>query len=175
MASEQGLLMVYTGNGKGKTTAALGLALRAVGHGKKVLMVQLMKGGDSYGECAAARSLPDFEIVQKGLPSFVDRDDPGEEDLRLAAEALALARQALTSPEYDMVILDELNVALDFNLVSLDDILDLLAARRPDLDVVLTGRRAHPAIVKAADMVSEVLEIKHHYQKGVDARRGIEF
>jgi len=171
----KGLLMVYSGNGKGKTTAALGLALRSVGHGRRVLMLQFMKGGDSYGECCAARMLPGFEIVQKGLPSFVDRTNPDPESLRLAAEAMDLAREALTSPQYDLVVLDELNVALDFGLVTLADVLALLDARRPDLDVVVTGRRAHPEIVRRADMVSEVLEIKHHYQQGVEAKKGIEY
>ncbi len=172
---KQGLLMIYTGNGKGKTTAALGLAMRAVGHGRRVLMLQFMKGDDSYGECKAARMLPGFEIVQKGLPTFVERGNPGAEDLRLAGEAIAEARDALTSDKWDMVILDEINVAVDYGLVPLAAVLELLDARRPGLDVVLTGRGARPELVKRADMVSEVLEIKHHYQKGVPAREGIEY
>jgi cob(I)alamin adenosyltransferase len=173
--SGRGLVMVYTGNGKGKTTAALGLALRAVGHGRRVLMLQFMKGGGTYGECTAARMLPGFEIVQKGLPSFVDRDNPDPESLRLAGEAVAMARDALTSGRWDLVILDELNVALDFGLVTLEDVLSLLDARRPDIDVVLTGRRAHPEVVSRADLVSEVLEVKHHYRQGIPARKGIEY
>ncbi len=173
--ARRGLLMIYTGNGKGKTTAALGLAMRAVGHGRRVLMLQFMKGDESYGECRAARMLQGFQIVQKGLPTFVKRGDPSPEDLRLAGEAMATARDALTSDRWDLVILDEINVAIDYGLVTLDAVLELLATRRPDVDVVLTGRGARPALVDLADMVSEVLEIKHHYQKGVPAREGIEY
>ncbi len=172
---KQGLLMIYTGNGKGKTTAALGLALRAVGHGRRVLMLQFMKGDDSYGECKAAQMLPGLQIVQKGLPTFVDRGNPSAEDLKLAAEAMAAAEQALTSDEWDMVILDEINVAVDFGLVPVSAVVQLLDRRNPGIDVVLTGRGARSELVKRADMVSEVLEIKHHYQKGVPAREGIEY
>ena len=171
----QGLLMVYSGSGKGKTTAALGLALRAVGHGKKVLMIQFMKGDETYGEVTAAKHLPGFAIVQKGLPMFVDRDEPDPASLVLAAEAIGLAREAVSSDNYDLVILDELNVALDFGLVTLEQVMELLDGRRADLDLVLTGRRAHTEVVKRADMVSEVLEIKHHYHKGIGARKGIEY
>lgn len=172
--SDKGLVLVYTGNGKGKTTAALGLALRAVGHGKRVLMIQFMKGGDDYGELQAARMLPGFEIVQKGLPTFVDRDHPAGEDVRLAQEGMALAREALGGM-WDLVILDEINVALEYGLVGLSDVLALLDMRRAETDMVLTGRGAHPELVRRADMVSEVLEIKHHYQKGIAARKGIEY
>lgn len=167
--------MVYTGNGKGKTTAALGLALRAVGHQRRVLMIQFMKSGDGYGECVAARMLPGFEIASYGLASFVDRDCPDPDSLRQAGEGLARARQALTSGGWDLVILDELNVALDFGLVSLEAVLGLLDARPPGVDLVLTGRGAHPAVLERADLVSEVVEVKHHYRQGVPARRGIEF
>jgi len=172
--SGEGLVLVYTGNGKGKTTAALGLALRAVGHGKRVLMIQFMKGGDDYGELQAARMLPGFEIVQKGLPTFVDRDHPAGEDVRLAQEGLALAREALKGT-WDLVILDEINVAVEYGLVGLSDVLALLEMRRAETDMVLTGRGAHPELVRRADMVSEVLEIKHHYQRGIAARKGIEY
>lgn len=172
--SGKGLVLVYTGNGKGKTTAALGLALRAVGHGKRVLMIQFMKGGDDYGELQSARLLPGFEIVQKGLPTFVDREHPAGEDVRLAQEGMALAREAL-SGAWDMVILDEINVAVEYGLVGLADVLALLDMRHAATDMVLTGRGAHPELVRRADMVSEVLEIKHHYQKGIAARKGIEY
>jgi cob(I)alamin adenosyltransferase len=172
--SGEGLVLVYTGNGKGKTTAALGLALRAVGHGKRVLMIQFMKGGDDYGELQAAKMLPGFEIVQKGLPTFVDRDHPAGEDVRLAQEGLALAREALKGT-WDLVILDEINVAVEYGLVGLSDVLALLEMRRAETDMVLTGRGAHPELVRRADMVSEVLEIKHHYQRGIAARKGIEY
>lgn len=174
-ASQRGLLMVYSGRGKGKTTAALGLALRAVGHGKKVLMVQFMKGDPGYGEIKAARHLPGLTIIQKGQQSFVDRSDPAAEDVRLAQEGLQLARHALREGDEDLIILDELNVAVDYGLISLDEMLAALEKRRPEVDVVVTGRGAHPELVKRADMVSEVLNIKHHFHQGVAGRAGIEY
>lgn len=172
---QRGLLMVYSGQGKGKTTAALGLALRAVGHGKKVLMIQFMKGDPNYGEIKAARLLPGFEIVQQGQPTFVDQADPSAEDLRLAQEGLRLAGRAMAQGDQDLIILDEINVAVDYGLISLDEMLAALEARRAEVDVVVTGRGAHPELVKRADMVSEVLDIKHHYHEGVAARAGIEY
>lgn len=172
---QRGLLMVYSGQGKGKTTAALGLALRAVGHGKKVLIVQFMKGDPNYGEVKAAKHLPGLEIVQKGQKSFVDRSDPGADDMRLAQEALKLGAKAIAGGDQDLVVLDELNVAVDYGLISLDDMLTALDKRRPEVDVVVTGRGAHPELVKRADMVSEVLDIKHHFHNGTPARAGIEY
>ncbi|MDP2871917.1 MAG: cob(I)yrinic acid a,c-diamide adenosyltransferase [Bacillota bacterium] len=172
---QRGLLMVYSGQGKGKTTAALGLALRAVGHGKKVLMIQFMKGDPNYGEIKAAKFLPGFEIVQQGQPSFVDQSNPGAEDLRLAQEGLRLAGRALAQGDQDLIVLDELNVAVEYGLVSPDEMLATLERRRPEVDVVVTGRGAHPELVKRADMVSEILDIKHHFHEGVTARAGIEY
>lgn len=175
-APRRGLLMVYTGNGKGKTTAALGLALRAIGHGQRVYMLQFMKGDDKYGEIQAAkRYLPPLTIVQSGLPSFVTKGSPSEEDLALAGRGVALAREALSSGRYDLVILDEINVALEWGLVTLDDVTGIIRARPPELDLVLTGRYAHQAVIDAADLVSEVREVKHHYREGVRARAGVEF
>jgi cob(I)alamin adenosyltransferase len=174
MASD-GLVMVYTGDGKGKTTAALGLAMRAIGHGKKVLMVQFLKGDTRAGECKAASYLPGLTIVQKGSGEFVDPAAPRPEDRALAREALELARRALSAGDHDLVILDEVNVAVDFGLLAASDVLAALEARRPGVDVVLTGRHASPELVKRADMVSEVLDIKHHFHAGATARAGIEY
>lgn len=173
--AEKGLLMVYSGQGKGKTTAALGMALRAVGHGMKVLMIQFMKGDPDYGELQAARLLPGLEIVQKGRPAFVKPGEPGAEDLRLAREGLDLGEQALSGGDWDLVILDELNVAIDYGLLTLAEVIRVLDARSEAVNVVITGRGAHPELVKRADMASEVLEIKHHFHAGVEARKGIEF
>lgn len=175
LLAEKGLLMVYSGRGKGKTTAALGLALRFVGHGMKVLIIQFMKGDPDYGEVQAAKLLPGLEIVQRGLPTFVQPGSPGADDLRLAKEGLDLAEQALSSGEWNLVVLDELNVALDYGLVTLAEVLRVLDRRAEPVNVVLTGRGAHPELVKRADMASEVLEIKHHFHAGVQARKGIEF
>ncbi|MDW7646114.1 MAG: cob(I)yrinic acid a,c-diamide adenosyltransferase [Desulfuromonadales bacterium] len=172
---EQGLVQVYTGNGKGKTTAALGLALRAVGRGFKVCMVQFIKGGGEYGEHEAARRLaPLLTIHQTGRDNWIFKDKLDPEDIRIAREALALARQALTSGDYDLVILDEINGAVWFGLLSVEDILDLMAARPASVELLLTGRSADPRVIEAADLVTEMTEIKHYYQQGVEARLGIE-
>ncbi|MDI6893204.1 MAG: cob(I)yrinic acid a,c-diamide adenosyltransferase [Bacillota bacterium] len=174
----RGLVLVYTGNGKGKTTAAFGLALRAVGHGEAVYVVQFMKGpGRTYGETEAAhRFLSEWlTVVQSGRDHFVDRTSPAEEDRELARRGMELARRAMLSGRYQLIILDEVNVAVDFGLLSVKDILDLLDDRPPDADVVLTGRYAPPEVMARADTVSEVREIKHHYRQGVAARAGIEF
>lgn len=174
----RGLVLVYTGNGKGKTTAAFGLALRAIGHGEAVYVVQFMKGPErTYGEAEAARRfLADWlTVVQSGRDQFVDRNQPAPEDRELARQGLELARRAMLSGRYQLVVLDEVNVAVDFGLLSVKDVLDLLDDRPPDVDVVLTGRYAPPELQARADMVSEVREIKHHYRQGVPARAGIEF
>lgn len=172
---EQGLVQVYTGNGKGKTTASLGLALRAVGRGFKVCMVQFIKGGGEYGEHEAARRLaPLLTIHQTGRDNWIFKDKLDPEDIRIAQEALVLARQALTSGDYDLVILDEINGAVWFGLLSVEDILDLMAARPATVELVLTGRSADPRVIEAADLVTEMTEVKHYYQQGVPARIGIE-
>jgi cob(I)alamin adenosyltransferase len=169
-----GTVQVYTGHGKGKTTAAVGLALRAVGHGLRAYMIQFMKGRE-YGELKAAELLPGLVIEQSGRDEFVDRKNPSPIDIELAKSGLAKARQAIVGGEYDVVILDEINVALDFGLVTLDEVRSLIESRPDHVELVLTGRAAHPEIVKLADLVSEVLNIKHHYNAGVEARKGIEY
>jgi cob(I)alamin adenosyltransferase len=174
---DMGLVFVYTGNGKGKTTAAMGQALRAIGHGLKVLMIQFMKGkGKKYGEVIAAEKyLPDLTIYQCGLDSFVMRNNPAPVDVDLAKQGLNLARKAVSSGDYHMVILDEINVAMDFGLISTDDVVDMIKSKAPAVDLILTGRYAPPEIVALADTVSEVHEMKHHYAKGIKERAGIEF
>lgn len=173
---ERGLVMVYTGNGKGKTTAALGQALRAIGHGRKVCVVQFMKGSKNYGELqAAARYLPDLEIVQSGLETFVDRENPAQIDIDLARRGIQAARNAAASGKYQLLILDEINVALDFRLLSLEEVIRFIKEKPPRLDLILTGRGAAQEIIGLANLVSEILEVKHHYSTGVEAREGIEF
>lgn len=174
--AERGLVILYTGDGKGKTTAALGLGLRAVGHGKKVKMIQFMKGpGNVYGETLAIRQhLPLFSIEQVGREDFVTKGDPESEDRLAAQRGLEIARQAL-SGEYHIVILDEINVAVDYGLLSVRDVADVVKAREPGVNVVLTGRYAPKELLDLADTVSEVKEVKHHYQKGITAREAIEF
>lgn len=174
MRLERGLVQVYTGNGKGKTTAALGLGLRAAGHGLKVHMIQFMKGGGPYGEHAAAERLaPWLKVSRTGRSGWVKKGAPAPEDINEAQRALAMARQALMG-DYDLVILDEVNGAVDFGLIAVADLLSLIAAKPPNVELVLTGRNAHEKIMEAADLVSEMREVKHYFHKGVDFRVGIE-
>ncbi len=170
---ENALVHVYTGNGKGKTTAALGLAVRATGHGFNVVMIQFMKGKINYGELETARILPNFEIKQFGRPEFVSKENPDPEDIKLAQEGLEYAREVIFSQEYDMVILDEICVAMDFKLISADEVVTLIEKRPKTVELVLTGRNCPPQIVKIADYVTEMLEIKHPYTRGIQARKGI--
>ncbi len=172
---EKGLIQVYTGNGKGKTTAALGLALRAVGHGLKVLMIQFMKGNLGYGELESARKLsPYLTIIPMGREVFVSKSNPDPLDLEHAQDGFAMAKKAIENREYDIVILDEINVAIDYGLVQLSDLLSLLENKPKEVGIVLTGRNAKAEIVERADLVTEMLDRKHYYDKGVSARKGIE-
>lgn len=171
----RGLVIVITGNGKGKTTSAFGQALRAIGQGYKVFMMQFMKGRD-YGEyLAAEKYLPRFTICRSGLDSFVMRDNPAPVDIKLARQGFETVKKAAASGKYNMMILDEINVALDFKLLPLQDVIDFIKNRPPDIDLILTGRYAPKEIIKLADTVSEVKEIKHHYAAGIKDRAGIEY
>ncbi|MGC8873157.1 MAG: cob(I)yrinic acid a,c-diamide adenosyltransferase [Chloroflexia bacterium] len=171
----RGFVQVYTGDGKGKTTAALGLALRAAGHGLYTYIGQFMKG-QPYGELEAARLLaPYLTIEQYGRPSFVHVRHATPEDIRCAHEGLARAREALLSGRYDIVVLDEVCVALHFGLLTLPEVLSLLNERPAKVELVLTGRRAPKELLDRADLVTEMREIKHPYASGVSARPGIEY
>ena len=175
MKLEKGFIQVYTGNGKGKTTAALGLALRAAGREMRVCMIQFLKGGGLCGEHLAAGKLaPYLTIIQTGSNDWCRKSNPSSEDIRLAREALNLAEDTLTQGRYDLVILDEINYAVHYNLVSVDDVLHLIEQKPPRVELVLTGRNAHERIMAAADLVTEMREIKHYYKAGVAARTGIE-
>ncbi len=176
MVREKGLVLVYTGDGKGKTTAALGLALRAWGHDRRILVLQFMKGpGNVYGELHAAGRMTGFDIVQGGRDSFVDTQHPAAEDCQLAQQTLEKAREVLKAGEYQLVVLDEAIVAADYGLISEDALLEAIRQRHVATDVVVTGRNASPRLQELADLVSEVREIKHHYRKGIAAREGIEY
>lgn len=173
--ANRGLVIVITGNGKGKTTSAFGQALRAVGQGYKVFIMQFMKGRD-YGEFVAAKKyLPRLTLRRSGLDSFVMRDKPAPVDIELARQGFELAKKAIASGKYNMVILDEINVAIDFNLIPLEEMIRLIKNKPPGLDLILTGRYAAKEIIKLADTVSEVKEIKHHYAAGIKDRAGIEY
>lgn len=176
--SETGLVIVYTGEGKGKTTAALGMALRAVGRGWQVLMIQFGKGGWHYAELDSSQRLaPEFEIVPMGLGFYKILDDAHTEtEHRGAAKnALAFARDQMLSGKYDMVILDEINGVLAAGLLGLHAVLELLDARPRALTLVLTGRYAPQELVDRADLVTEMREIKHPYQRGHLAQKGIDY
>jgi cob(I)alamin adenosyltransferase len=169
-----GLVMVFTGDGKGKTTAAVGQAIRALGHGFRVCMIHFMKGRD-YGEFLSTASLPKLTIIRAGRDSFVKRDNPEQIDLDMAHDGFKKAVSAVLDGEYDMVVLDEINVAVDFGLIAEEELLELLDKKPVDVTVILTGRAARPSLVKRADMVSEILAIKHHYEQGADCCPGIEY
>lgn len=172
-----GLIMVHTGTGKGKTTAALGLALRGAGYGFQTLMIQFIKGDRQYGELGGADMLAPFlDILPmgKGFIRF-DRGGPGEEDRKAVQEAWELAKRQMTSGKYDMIVLDEINYVIDYGLLPVEDVLDALRSRPKSLHVLLTGRNAHPDLIEAADLVTEMTEVKHPFQKGVKAQKGIEF
>ena len=172
---EPGLVQVYTGDGKGKTTAAIGLAIRAVGRGLKVFIIQFIKGGFDYGELHVLERLPNVEVKAFGRGRFITASGPSQEDIEEAREALDLAREVVMSGEYDIVILDEVNVALYFGLIEVEDVLELIRSKPPHVELVLTGRKAPEEIVEAADLVTEMKEIKHPYRRGVPPRPGIEF
>lgn len=174
--ARKGMVHIYTGNGKGKTTAALGLALRAIGHGYKVFMLQFMKGSKNYGEIIAAdKYLPGLTIIQSGLETFVSKENPAREDIELALAGLARAGKIILENVYDMVILDEINVALYFNLISLEEVMDLIKNKPVEMELVLTGRYAPKEILELGDVVSEVTLVNHPYYHGVGAREGIEY
>ncbi|MFL6502445.1 MAG: cob(I)yrinic acid a,c-diamide adenosyltransferase [Nitrososphaera sp.] len=176
--SENGLVIVYTGKGKGKTTAALGIVMRAVGHGYKVCMIQFIKGEWYYGELTSSKRLePEFEMIAagRGFVGIIDDDHPIEDHQAAAKEAIAVAKQKITSGIYDIMILDEVNYAVKLNLISLQDILDLIASRPKKTSLILTGNYVPEAIMAAADLVTEMTEIKHPYQRGIKAMKGIDF
>ncbi len=178
IAIRSGLVLVYTGDGKGKTTAALGLAVRAAGYRLRVLMIQFIKGSWYYGEKDGARLLsPYFEMEQmgKGFYKILDDKLPEKEHKKAASAAIERAIEVLQARSYDIVILDEINVALHTGLVNLEDVLRVLDAKPESCHLVLTGRNAHPEIIARADLVTEMREIKHPYQKGIKAQKGIDF
>jgi cob(I)alamin adenosyltransferase len=174
MSLKNGLIHVYTGNGKGKTTAAIGLGVRAIGNGLKVLMIQFMKGR-RYSELNALSNLKNFTVMQFGRDEFVSKEKPEQIDIDLAQKGLTYTKEILQKNTYDVIILDEINVAVEYHLITIDDVLQLLKEKPPSLELVLTGRYASPEIIKHADIVSEILEIKHPYQKGILSRKGIDW
>ncbi len=170
----KGCVHVYTGNGKGKTTAALGLAFRAMGAGKKVYIGQFMKGMLCSEHRAAQCTDGMITIEQYGPDHFISYDNPSEEDRHQAALGLANAMCAMCSERYDIIVLDEAVTACHFSLLSMDDLTDVIARKPHGIELVLTGRGAKPELVKLADLVTEMVEQKHYHTMGIPARRGIE-
>ena len=173
-AQREGFVQVYTGDGKGKTTAALGLVLRALGRDLRVAFLQFMKADPTWGEVVTLRRLG-VELQQCGLDHWVIKGEATEEDLAAAASGFARARELVLGGDYDVVVLDELVTALFFELVTLNDVLALLRDKPDHVELVLTGRRAPAELLEAADLVTEMVPRKHYYDAGVEAREGIEY
>jgi len=171
----QGFVQVYTGDGKGKTTAALGQAFRAVGHNLKVFMILFMKGNVEYGELETARRLAPFmEIREMGRETFVSKENPEQIDIKWAEDALQLAKKIVSSDDYDMVILDEINVALDYGLIPIEEVLELIKTKPAKVELILTGKDVPEEIKKVADLVTDMKSVKHYLEAGIQARVGIE-
>lgn len=171
----KGLVQVYTGNGKGKTTAALGLVLRAVGKGHRAIIIQFMKGDIEYGELTGVKYLPGADIEQFGRPDFVDKKDPAQVDIDFARKGFERAKEVISSGEYQLIILDEMNITLDYNLLDKQEVIDMIKSKPEHVELVLTGRYAPPEMIDLADLVTVMSEVKHPFMKGIGAREGIEF
>ena len=171
----QGLVQIFTGDGKGKTSAALGAVLRALGQGLKAYIVFFMKGDHPYGERNILAKLPNIEMVGFGHRGFVDPANVKPEEKEQAQQALATAREAMLSGNYDLVVLDEVNVAVAWKLVELDEVIGLIDDKPSNVELILTGRKADIQLIQRADLVTEMLKIKHPYDEGVLAREGIEY
>lgn len=177
---EHGYIQIYTGDGKGKTTASLGLALRAIGHGWKVLMVQFTKGGEQganyYGELAsAAKLMPNLEVAQFGLDRVVYSHNISIEDYKETRRGWQYTKEAINSGKFQLVILDELNICADLGMIKISEIKEILMNKPQNLEIVITGRRAHPELVALAHLVTEMTPVKHYFNMGVMARQGIEY
>jgi cob(I)alamin adenosyltransferase len=172
---KKGYVQVYTGNSKGKSTAALGMAFRAMGRGLKTYVGQFMKG-QIYGELKSAEMCQPFiTIEQYGKDTFIHvKNPPQAEDVQMARDGLARAAKAMHSGEYDIIVFDEINTAHFFNLITTDEMLDVIKSKPDGVEVIFTGRYAPPEVIEAADLVTEMVEVKHYFEKGVPARDGIE-
>jgi len=173
--SNKGLVEVYTGEGKGKTSAALGIALRASGHGRQVHIIFFMKGDFPYGEQKALTELPNVSFAKFGFRSFVDPGNVKPKEKREAEKALGAARKAMLSLKYDVLILDEVNVAVSWKLINAEEVLDLINNKPEKIELILTGRNADPRIIDLADLVTNMVKVKHPYDKGILSRKGIDY
>ena len=178
--AKHGYIQVYTGNGKGKTTASLGLAMRALGRCWKVLIIMFMKGGDDYGELNSFRNLSpeiarNLTIIQAGPDRIVYQNNKTDEDTELIKKGWELAKKAIKNDEYNLIILDEANIAIDLGLIDLQEMLDVLKNKPEEMEIVLTGRNARQEIIDIAHLVSEIKPVKHYWDTGIAARKGIEY
>ena len=178
--AQHGYIQVYTGNGKGKTTASLGLAMRALGRDWKVLIIMFTKGGDDYGELNSFRQLSEkissnLNIVQAGLDRIVYFNNQNEEDFKEIKQGWELAKKAIKNHEYQLIILDEANIAIDLGILDVDEVVEVLKNKPDEMEIVLTGRNAHPKIIEIAHLVSEINPVKHYWDTGIAARKGIEY
>lgn len=172
MENNRGYIQIYTGNGKGKTTCALGLSLRAVCAGKKVFFGQFVKGM-KYSELDAIKYLPGFTMKQYGRDCFIF-NKPSQEDIEIAKCGLKEIENIFKKEDYDIVVMDELNIAIYYNLISVEEVIKVLKDRNPNIEVIITGRYAKEELIELADLVTEMKEVKHYYKNGVEARVGIE-
>ncbi len=178
MEEDAGLVVVYTGKGKGKTTAALGMALRAIGYNYKICMIQFIKGSWHYGEMSSSKRLePEFELtaIGKGFVGIIDDKTPKEVHQEIAKEAIEMAKEKVVSEKYDIVILDEINYAVNLELVDVKQVLDLIKIKPQKVTLVLTGNHVKQEVVDAADLVTEMKEVKHPFQRGIRAKKGVDF
>ncbi len=173
--TRRGLVEIYTGDGKGKTTAALGTVIRALGHGHKVFIAFFLKGDYPYGERNTLARLPNVTFASFGTLKFIDPQNVTEEEKHEAAKAFETSRQAVMSGEYDLVLLDEINLAIYWKLISLEEVVRLITDKPEKVELILTGRRADEKLIRLADLVTECRPIKHPYDAGISARPGIEY
>ena len=178
--AKHGYIQVYTGNGKGKTTASLGLAMRALGRCWKVIIIMFTKGGDDYGELNSFRNLSpeiskNLTIVQAGLDRIVYSDNKTQDDAEEIKKGWELAKKAIKNDEYNLIILDEANIAIDLGFIDINDMLEVLKNKPEEMEIVLTGRNARQEIIDIAHLVSEIKPVKHYWDTGIAARKGIEY
>lgn len=178
--AKHGYIQVYTGNGKGKTTASLGLAMRALGRKWKVLIVMFTKGGDNYGELKSFRNLSpnikdNLKIVQAGLDRIVYSDNKSEDDIKEIQKGWNLVKKAIQNNEYNLIIMDEANIAIALKMIDVDEVVEVLKQKPDEMEIVLTGRDADPKIIEIAHLVSRIEPVKHYWNTGVVARKGIEY